>query len=126
MKRCLLAIFVASIAIGLAGCSYLCRFEARGSVRDALSGRPIAAAKVELVNADGNSIADTTTTNARGKFEMGFETSPSPDHERKGWKLVLTAKGYKTERMAIGTIKEPKNGNETVYFIFRASMRRTH
>jgi hypothetical protein len=126
MRHHLPAFLVVALATVLPGCSYLCRFEARGCIQEAANGQPIASVKVELVDPEGNALADPTTTNARGKFELSFETTPSAARVQTGWSLVLTAEGYIEEKINIGTVKEPKNANETVYLIFRASMRKAH
>ncbi len=125
MSRRLPTLFVAVATFLLPGCSYLCRFEARGSVLVATTGQPIAGAKVELIDSEGYALTDATSTDAQGAFELKFKTSPSAARERTGWKLILTSDGFEPEKIDTGTVKEPQNANETVYLIFRITMRKS-
>jgi hypothetical protein len=123
MTRCIGTLLVAVVAFTLPGCSYLCRFEARGNVRDA-AGKAIAGVKVELVDAEGHSVAGPAATDEQGTFMLSFQKSPTSAGEQTGWRLVLASEGFEEERIEVGTVKEPKNANETVYLIFHTVMRR--
>jgi hypothetical protein len=119
------SLLLAALALALPGCSYQCHFEARGRIWDAASGELIPNVQVQLVRANNENLSDPTSTNQQGEFQVSFCTVPSMEEELSGWKLVLSAKGYETQRVAVGPVMEPKRGDVTVYLVFHAAMRKT-
>jgi hypothetical protein len=110
-------LLVAASALTLSGCTYYCRFEARGLIRDAADGRPIPNARVELLDSDrgkphvlGSGSAAAATTDPQGQFQVAFRTIPSGEDELTGWTAKLSAEGYEPATIAIGPVKEPKGG----------------
>jgi hypothetical protein len=116
----------AALMLALGGCSYQCHFEARGVVREAADGRPIANARVEMLDASGRPLLDNpaVTTDPQGQFQVKFTTGPTSKEELTGWTAELSADGYEPETIAIGPIKEPKRHDVTVYLIFHVSLRK--
>src|SRR5262249_42411925 len=134
MTRWIPYLLVAGLAVALPGCSYYCHFVARGVVRDAVNGRPIPNALVELLNEDGRPHflqgnggvrPARVTTNAQGEFEAAFRTVPRVKDELTGWTVKLSADGYEPETIEVGPVAAPKRDDVTVYLIFHASLRKT-
>lgn len=124
MTRRLPYLIVAIVALTLPGCSYSCKFEGRGVVREAATGQPVPNAQVELINEDGRSLAGLVATNSEGEFQVNFTTTPSGKDQLTGWKLVLKAEGFEPETIAVGPVMEPQRGDVTVYLVFHVAIRK--
>lgn len=122
-------LLIAAFVLILSGCSRVYHFEARGVVRDADNGRPISNAQVELFDTNGiphvlvSGGTAAVTTDLQGQFQATFWKGASYKDERTGWTVKVSAEGYEPETIAVGPVKEPKQGNVT-YLIFHVSLRK--
>ncbi len=123
IQTTLLSAFVASMTLALPGCSYQCKFEVRGTIRDAVTGLPISNVQIEIVD-DSRSLTEAVQTNADGHFEIEFTTTPTGQEVLTGWKLILKADGYESETVQIGPVKEPKMGKGPGYLVFHVTLRK--
>ncbi|MCE9555456.1 MAG: carboxypeptidase-like regulatory domain-containing protein [Planctomycetes bacterium] len=117
-------LFLIPFVIALSGCSYYCHFEARGEIREAITGQAVPNAQVKLLDGDGRMLAKPVSTNERGEFQFNFETIPSPQDEITGWKLILSAEGFESTIVAVGSVKEPQRNDVTAYLVFQVAMRK--
>ncbi len=124
MTRRLPYLIVAVAVLALPGCSYTCKFEGRGVVREAATGEPVPNAQVELINEDGRSLAGPVATNSEGEFQINFTTVPAGRDHLTGWQLVLKAEGFEPQTIPVGPVREPQRGDVTVHLVFHAALRK--
>lgn len=121
---------VCIFAMTIAGCSYACHFDARGTVCDAADGQPLPNVRVEFFEADGSPLyrdADNETfltTDADGGFQALFTTIPSTEAQLTGWTVKFSADGYEDQIVDIGPVREPQDHNEIVYLVFHCALRK--
>ncbi len=117
---------LALLLLTITGCSYRYEVEVRGTIGNAITGKPVPRVKVQLNDSSGEPLTDFTTCNELGEFHFNFSTSgygfTKAIVDKKNWSVTLSADGFEPETIDVGELKMPQQ-KETTHIVVRAFMR---
>lgn len=110
----------------MAGCTIEDDYVLSGTVKDAVSGKPLKGVAVELVDVDFGVTGPTVVpvrTDADGRFRIPFTvTTGDAKWESQNWKAKLSAEGFETEVVELGPVPVPEDSTP-VHIVVRAYVR---